>query len=181
VVLFFGDSLTDGYTLGTSVAYPALIARQLQKQNSELTVVNAGRSGDTTEEALARLPGYLRSYQVAHFMVALGANDAFKEISVARTEQALRTILKGVSELHPAATLTVAGIVPLTEVSPAFADSYEEMYRRVAADFSASLIPSLLEGVTGNAALLMRDGIHPNALGQERVAATVWDVMGPLL
>lgn len=184
ILLFLGDSLTDGYTLGTAVAYPRLIEGRLQNEGISLTVVNAGRSGDTAEQALDRLQALLENRSVldsgvAHFMVALGANDAFQGLPVDRTDSALRSILQKVKTEYPKATLTVAAIVPLRPMSPEFEADFAAMYRRIATDFSATLIPSLLEGVTGNSNLLMRDQIHPNKAGQAEIAKIVWQALAP--
>jgi acyl-CoA thioesterase-1 len=186
ILLFLGDSLTDGYTLGTSVAYPKLIEGRLQSEGLSLAVVNAGRSGDTAEQALKRLQSLLESRsvldsEVAHFMVALGANDAFHALPITRTDLALRSILQKVKTKFPEATFTVAAIVPLRPMTPEFEANFAAMYRKIAADFSATLIPSLLEGVTGNSSLLMRDQIHPNEAGQAAIAKIVWQALAPKL
>lgn len=183
-LLFLGDSLTDGYTLGTSTAYPKLIEERLRSRGLSLPVINAGRSGDTAEQALNRLRALLESRTVvnsgvAHFMVALGANDVFREVPIGRTDFALRSILREVKGRYPDATLTVAGIVPLRPIKPELEANFAAMYRRIADDFSATLIPSLLEGVTGNSNLLMRDKIHPNRAGQAEIAETVWRALAP--
>lgn len=186
VFLILGDSLTDGFTLGTSIAYPKLIEARLRSEGRALSVVNAGRSGDTAEEALQRLPAVLNQHAVResvvdHFMVALGANDAFHELPIARTEAALRSILSEIRNSYPHATLAVAGVEPLRPMAPRFEDDFAAMFERVATDFSATLIPSLLKGVTGNPDLLMHDLIHPNRAGQKRIAETVWQALAPTL
>lgn len=180
VVLFLGDSLTDGYTLGTRRAYPAFIERKISAAGLPFAVVNAGRSGDTAQEALQRLPQYL-DRPVAVFMVALGANDAFQGLPIEHSEGALRSILASVKERHPRVRLVVAGVEPLSEMPHDFEQEFAAMFARVAGDFSASFIPSLLAGVTGTAELNLSDGIHPNERGNETIAATVWSSLEPLL
>jgi len=43
------------------------------------------------------------------------------------------------------------------------------------------LIPFLLEGVAGDPALNLADGIHPNVEGHRKIAASIWPVIEPVL
>jgi acyl-CoA thioesterase-1 len=173
VVLFLGDSLTDGYTLGSEKSYPALIQQKINAAGLNFYVVNGGKSGDTAEEALQRLPDFLNA-PISVFMVALGANDASRNLPIPRTETALRSILSLVQKRHPNARLIVAGIEPLRPVPADFETEFRRMFARVADDFSATLIPSLLEGVAGDSTLNLADGIHPNENGAIKISKTLW-------
>ncbi len=180
VILFLGDSLTDGYTLGRDKSYPALIQQKISATGLHFSVVNAGKSGDTAEEALQRLPRSL-GQPVAVFMVALGANDAFRNLPISRTETALRSILTLVQKQHPNAHLVVAGVKPLRAMPSQFEAEFAAMYTRVAKDLSATLIPSLLTGVAGDPTLNLSDGIHPNEDGTLKISEAVWSSLQSIL
>src|SRR5262249_30203050 len=87
-IVFFGDRLTAGFGLDPTQAYPALIQAKLRETGLDYEVVNAGISGDTTSGGVARLDWVLRR-PVDVFVVALGANDGLRGISLAETRQNL--------------------------------------------------------------------------------------------
>src|SRR5512141_2411355 len=81
LVAFLGDSLTEGWGVPTDQAYPAILARELARHGRPIRSLNAGRSGDTVAQGLARLPGVLRQGPDV-LVVALGVNDALRGMSV---------------------------------------------------------------------------------------------------
>src|SRR5512134_2261679 len=91
-VAFLGDSLTEGWGLSADEAYPALLARELARRGRPIRALNAGRSGDTVAQGLARLPGVLQESPDV-LVVALGTNDALRGLSVEEAERDLRRIL----------------------------------------------------------------------------------------
>ncbi|MGE5125192.1 MAG: GDSL-type esterase/lipase family protein, partial [Betaproteobacteria bacterium] len=93
LVAFLGDSLTSGWRLREEQAYPALVARELARRGRRIRVVNAGRSGDTAEQGLARLPSVLRTRPDV-LVVALGINDALRGLPVEAAEAALVRIVE---------------------------------------------------------------------------------------
>jgi acyl-CoA thioesterase-1 len=66
-------------------------------------------------------------------------------------------------------------------LGPTYTRRFRETFRELALAYDAALVPFLLEGVAAETAMNIEDGIHPNAVGHERIAATVWSVLGPLL
>src|SRR5258707_14418601 len=80
-VLVFGDSLSDGFMLQRSEAYPALLARKLQAAGLNFQVTNASASGGTTQGGLERLPPHL-NHRIDIFILELGINDAFRALPV---------------------------------------------------------------------------------------------------
>ncbi|MFP5467451.1 MAG: SGNH/GDSL hydrolase family protein [Gammaproteobacteria bacterium] len=77
-VVAFGDSLTAGEAF---VSPPNLwvqhVQRQLNVDGIEATVYNEGRGGETSSEALTRLPGVLARYKPTHIILAHGTNDLY--------------------------------------------------------------------------------------------------------
>ena len=80
-ILVFGDSLSDGFMLKRSEAYPALLAKKLQSAGLKFQVTNASASGGTTQGGLERLPPHLK-HRIDIFILELGINDAFRGLSV---------------------------------------------------------------------------------------------------
>src|SRR5687767_5276521 len=109
-ILFFGDSLTAGYGLPQSQAYPALIQQMLQQENyTDYQVINAGLSGDTTASGLHRLDKWLNQ-DVAIFVLALGANDGLRGIPTRETTINLQEILDKVKRKWPDAKIILSGM-----------------------------------------------------------------------
>ena len=177
-VAFLGDSLTAGLGLPESQAYPALVQARLRAEGLPWTVVNAGVSGDTTAGGLARLD-WLYRRRIDVLVVALGANDGLRGLPLKETEANLRAILRrGRKE---GSRLVLAGMQMPENLGPEYRRGFEGLFPRVAKEEGAQLIPFLLAGVAMDPALNQPDGIHPNAEGARRVAATVWTILEPEL
>src|SRR5437879_10212093 len=76
-ILVFGDSLSDGFMLKRSEAYPALVAKKLHAAALDFQVTNASAAGGTTEGGLERLPPHLK-HRIDIFILELGINDSFR-------------------------------------------------------------------------------------------------------
>jgi acyl-CoA thioesterase-1 len=92
LVAFIGDSLTSGWRLPEEEAYPALVARALAARGRRIRVVNAGVSGDTAAQGLARLPAVL-ALRPDVLVVALGVNDGLGAGPLEEAEAALGRIV----------------------------------------------------------------------------------------
>src|SRR4051794_10297559 len=91
-ILVFGDSLSDGFMLKRSEAYPAVLAKKLQVAGLSFQVTNASASGGTTQGGLERLPPHLK-HRIDIFILELGINDAFRGLSVDEIESNLQQII----------------------------------------------------------------------------------------
>lgn len=171
LVAFLGDSLTSGYKVPESQAYPAHVQRALRAKGRKLRVLNAGVSGDTVAQGLKRLPAVLRRKPDV-LVVALGINDGLRGLPPEVTEVGLRQVLT----LAQAARVRVllAGLrIPPARHGEDHARRFGEIYPRLAAEFRVPLVPDLLEGVGGQPALNFSDGLHPTVEGQKRLAENV--------
>jgi acyl-CoA thioesterase-1 len=179
-VAFLGDSLTSGWRLPEAEAYPALVARALAARGRPIRVVNAGVSGDTAAQGLARLPGVLE-LRPDVIVVALGANDGLGPGPLEEAEAALGRIVlearaRGVRVLLVGIRLGVGPDAPRVGARAGDeerASRLAETYARLAATHRVPLVPDLLAGVAGEAELLFPDRLHPNAAGQQRLAHNV--------
>jgi acyl-CoA thioesterase-1 len=170
-IAFLGDSLTAGYGLDASEAYPSLIQDRLRAAGLDFEVVNAGVSGDTSAGGLSRIDWSLDG-DVRVLVVALGANDALRGLGTAELERNLgRTIERAKQR---GARVILAGMEAPPNLGPAYTSAFRAVYRDLASRHGVALIPFLLAGVAGDARLNQVDGIHPNAAGAQGVAALVW-------
>ena len=177
-VAILGDSLTAGYGLEESQAYPALVQQALRASHPQWTVINAGVSGDTSTGALRRIAWVLKA-KPELVLIAIGANDGLRGQPLDQLEANLRAIIAKVAAAG--STPLLAGMRLPTNLGTDYRERFAAIYTRIAADTGTPLLPFLLEGVAMDPALNQADGIHPNAAGQERVAANVLDFMLPRL
>jgi len=179
-ILCFGNSITAGYNLDPEYAYPAVLEKKLKKQGYEVRVVNAGLSGETSAGGLERINWILRR-SIDVFILELGGNDGLRGLPLEQTRKNLQGIIDRVRSEYPEAGIVIAGMMVPPNMGERYGNEFVAMYPELARRNNASLIPFLLEGVGGNPALNMPDGIHPNAEGHEIVAEHVMKVIKPLL
>jgi acyl-CoA thioesterase-1 len=177
-IIFLGDSLTAGYGLETDQAFPALVAAALQAEGWQGKVVNAGVSGDTTAGGLQRT-GWVLRQNPDILVVGLGGNDGLRGLDLAATEANLRAIVR--KGKAAGAKVLLLGMQIPPNYGPAYTESFAAMFPRIAREEEVPLLPFLLEGVGGDAALNQADGIHPTIEGQKILARTVLAALRPLL
>jgi acyl-CoA thioesterase I len=167
-VVAFGDSLTAGYGAGEGEDYPSRLAAM-----SGIPVVNAGRSGDTTESALQRLDADVLERDPRIVIVGLGGNDYLRGEPIAATEANLRTIVKRIQEKG-------AMVVLLGFRFPSLNANYQKMYERVAGEERCLLVDRSLKGILTDPKL-RSDSIHPNAQGYALMAERIAPPLKKLL
>lgn len=175
-VLVLGDSLSAGYGLKRSSAYPALLSEKAEAAGFDLVVMNAGVSGDTTAGGLRRLPALLH-HHVDVLVLELGINDAFRGVPVAQIESNLQQIIDLTRKRYPQAHVVIAGMQLPQAAGEDYLAKFGAIFGELARRNDAELVPFLLEGVAGNPALNQNDMIHPNATGQKILATNVWPVL----
>jgi acyl-CoA thioesterase I len=180
IILFLGDSITAGYGLDPSQAYPALIQEKIDAKGWQFKVVNAGQSGDTSAGGLSRTDWLLRS-PVDVLVLELGGNDGLRGLPVETTRKNLQAIIDRTRAKYPAAKIVLAGMMVPPNMGRDYGQKFQAIFRDIAKKNQAALIPFVLEGVGGVRDLNLSDGIHPSAKGQEIVAANVWKVLEPVL
>ena len=179
-ILVLGDSLAAGYGLQIDEAFPALLAKQATEVGLEIEVINAGVSGDTTAGGLRRLEPLLDK-PIDVMIVELGANDALRGFPAETVEANLNAIIETARKRYPELEVIIAGMQLPPILGFGFSKDFGKVFPRVAKAHDAELIPFLLDGVGGVAALNQRDRIHPTAKGQQVLADNVWRVLGPML
>lgn len=177
-IVFLGDSLTAGLGLVETQAYPGLLQERMDAEGFKFEVVNAGVSGDTSAGGLRRLDWSLQE-DVRVLVVALGANDGLRGLSVADMKQNLGRIIEAARA--KGVLVILAGMEAPPNYGAEYAASFRQAYRELALHYRVQFIPFLLDKVAGQPALNQADGIHPNPQGAAIVADTVWTVLKPLL
>jgi acyl-CoA thioesterase-1 len=175
-ILFFGNSLTAGYGLELSQAFPALIQKRLDSLGLPYRAINAGLSGETTAGGKGRIDWLLRQ-KVTIFVLELGENDGLRGIPTKETRRNLQDIIDRVKSKYPDVKIILAGMQIPPNMGPQYAAEFRDIYRNLAQKNGTALIPFLLEGVGGIARLNLPDGIHPTVEGHKIVMENVWKVL----
>lgn len=170
MVLALGDSLYAGYGLQSGQSLPDALQTRLRGQGIDATFVNAGVSGDTTAAGLRRLV-----YTLDHLdrtpdlvLLGLGGNDVLRQVDPAETRANLNAMLKELQRRHIPVVLT--GMMAPPNLGPDFGTRFNTIWPELARTYHAALYPFILDGVIGNRALMLPDGVHPNAQGVGRIA-----------
>jgi len=178
-ILVLGDSLSAGFGLRSSEAYPALLTEKLRAASLEFEITNASQSGGTTAGGLQRLPAHLKR-KIDIFILELGINDAFTGVPIAQIRSNLQAIIDMVKARYPNARIIIAGMQLPNYAEDDYVLAFGRTYADLAAKNSAALVPYLLEGVGGDPLLNQPDHVHPNAAGQKILAENVWRILEPI-
>jgi len=177
-ILFFGDSLTAGYGLELSQAFPALIQQKIDSLGLNFKVVNAGLSGETTASGKNRVAWVLKQ-KVDIFVLELGGNDGLRGIDPNETKANLQQIIDTVKEKYPQATIMMTGMEAPPNMGEAYTSKFRNIFKNLADNNKVGFIPffQFLGKVAGNSKLNLPDGIHPTAAGHKIVANNLWKVL----
>ncbi|HKB22837.1 MAG TPA: arylesterase [Methyloceanibacter sp.] len=178
VIVALGDSLTAGLGLLQSESFPAKLEATLKAQGRNVTVVNAGVSGDTVSAALDRLAWALPPNTSA-VIVELGGNDALKGLPPAQIEASLAKIIERVKA--KGLPVLIAGMESPRNMGKDYVDQFHGIYRDLAERYGALLYPFFLDGVALDPGLMQEDGIHPNAKGVDRIVQGILPKVDELL
>ncbi len=177
LVVAFGDSLYAGYGLDAGEGFAPELQRQLGADGVAVTVFNAGVSGDTSTAGRARLAFMLDGLpkKPTLVIVGLGGNDLLRGIEPSVTRANLDAILAELKRRDIPAMLT--GMRAPPNMGPEFVRNFEAIYPELAREYGAALYPFFFEGIYGNSALFLPDGIHPTAEGIDAVVDRVAPVV----
>jgi len=174
-ILILGDSLTEGYGIPPTDAYPYLLQAKLNANlpadSQPYEVINGGVTGSTTSGGATRIDWYLKS-PPDFLIIALGGNDGLRGIAPQQTKNNLRKIIQKAQQIN--IPVLLAGMkLPPNYGSPYLKD-FENIFPQLADELEVYLLPFLLEGVGGNPKMNLPDRIHPNSAGHQIMCETVY-------
>ncbi|MCA0028995.1 MULTISPECIES: arylesterase [unclassified Mesorhizobium] len=161
-IVGFGDSLMAGYGLGPDEGFTDRLQAALRARGRDVTVANAGVSGDTSSGGLARLDWSVPD-GTQLVILELGANDMLRGVSPDITRKNLDTMLAKLKERKIAVLL--AGMRAAPNLGADYQNAFDVIFPELAAKYGVTLYPFFLDGVAGQSALQLEDGLHPNAKG----------------
>ena len=129
---------------------------------------------------MERLDWLLRN-KIDVLVLELGGNDGLRGLPVEGTRKNLQAIIDRTRVKYPAVQIVIGGMKVPPNMGSQYSQSFEAIYPELAKKNKAVLIPFILEGVGGVAALNFPDRIHPTAKGHAMIAETVWKALEPVL
>lgn len=178
-LLVLGDSLSAGYQMPADKSWPTLLPKILAQQSQPTKVINASISGDTSGNALARLPQLLTQYKPDIVLIELGANDGLRGFAPKILRNNLSQIITLIKEV---------GSQPLLmqiEIPPNYGKRYNELfsktYPKLSQSFNVPLLPFFLIDIIVKPQLMMKDGLHPTAEAQPLIAQFMAQQLKPYL
>lgn len=173
-IVFLGDSITAGFGLEKSAAYPSLIQELAKQQGLQWQCINAGLSGDTTTGGVRRIKMLIKR-PTDLIIVALGGNDGLRGIAPAATQKNLLEIIETIQKKQPKAKIILAGIEVPANMGAAYKEKFLATFKEVARKTEVNFYPSLIEGISGDPKMNQTDMIHPNQEGQKVIATELFE------
>jgi acyl-CoA thioesterase-1 len=158
----FGDSLMAGYELPADAAFPAQLEKALKLKGYDVAITNAGVSGDTSADGLARLDWSIPD-GTDGVILELGANDALRGLSPDETLKNLDGILTALAKRN--IPVLMAGILAPPNMGEDYARRFNAIFTTLAEKHNVVLYPFFLDGVVMDESLKLKDGMHPNEKG----------------
>jgi acyl-CoA thioesterase-1 len=169
-IVALGDSLVAGFGLRAADSFPARLKKALAAKGLAVEISNAGVSGDTATDGLARLDWSVPEGTDA-VILELGANDALRGIDPAATRKALDAILRRLRERR--IPVLVCGMLAPRNLGTAYTQAFDAIFPELAAAYNVLLYPFFLQGVAIDPALNQRDGMHPSAAGVDVIVRRI--------
>jgi acyl-CoA thioesterase-1 len=178
VVVALGDSLTSGPGLRPQETYPSLLQKRISDAGRNYNVTNAGVSGDTSSQALARfdealVPG------TRILVLAIGINDGLRGVPIESVERNISTMIERAQSRGIRVLLCAMEAPPVRGFG--YTLQFHQLFVGLAERHSVPLVPFFLAGIIGNDTLDLNETLHPNAAGHRIIADTIWPHLRPML
>lgn len=165
-IVGLGDSLMAGYQLDAGQSFPEKLEAALKARGHDVVIANAGVSGDTSAGGLSRLDWSVPD-DTDLVILELGANDMLRGIAPQVTEDNLTAMIERLNQRN--IDVVLAGMVAAPNLGADYAAQFNPIFPKMAARYDVPLYPFFLDGVAAERALLLEDGMHPNAAGVDRM------------
>jgi acyl-CoA thioesterase-1 len=166
-IVGLGDSLMAGYELPPEDSFPARLEQMLREKGYDVVITNAGVSGDTSADGLARIDWSVPD-GTSGVILELGANDALRGLSPKQTRDNLQAAIERLKERK--IPVLLVGIYAPPNMGSDYETGFNPIYKDLAAEYKLPLYPFFLDGVATQPGTQLKDGMHPNAEGTKIMA-----------
>ncbi|GLO63630.1 arylesterase [Vibrio sp. MACH09] len=172
-LLVLGDSLSAGYQMPATSAWPNLLAKDLEQKGFDYTVINASISGDTTGNGLDRLPDLLKQHEPTWVLIELGANDGLRGFHPNLINKNLQHIITISQQAEAKVALMQIQVPP--NYGKRYSQAFSNIYPKLANEYQLPLLPFFLEQIILKDEWMKQDGLHPEEVAQPWIASYVAD------
>jgi acyl-CoA thioesterase-1 len=169
-IVALGDSLTAGLGLAEQDAFPAKLQRALAAKGIAVTISNAGVSGNTVSDGLARLDWSVPAGTDA-VILELGANDALRGLDPALTRRALNEILSALAKRN--IPVLLCGMLAPPNLGADYGRTFNAIFPDLAKQYGLVFYPFFIDGIVADRKLNQHDGLHPTAAGVDVIVAKI--------
>ncbi|WP_137930364.1 arylesterase [Mesorhizobium comanense] len=169
-IVGFGDSLMAGFGLGPDEGFTDRLQAALRSRGRDVTVANAGVSGDTSSGGLARLDWSVPD-GTQLVILELGANDMLRGVAPDITRKNLDQMLGRLKQRG--IPVLLAGMRAAPNLGADYQTAFDAIYPELAKKYDVALYPFFLDGVAGQPGLQLEDGMHPNAKGVDQMVERI--------
>jgi len=178
-LLIYGDSISAGYGMEPDKQWAENLKLIFNEKNLDIEIVNRSVSGETTGGGLSRIKPILEKLQPKYLLLELGGNDALRGYPPSRILNNLKAIIEIAKENQVKVFLMQIKILP--NYGKRYQEQFESIFPKVAKENDIILIPFMLNDIALDKALMLPDGIHPNADAQPLIAKYVFKSLEPHL
>lgn len=177
-IVALGDSLMAGYQLEPGRSFPEKLEEALKARGHDVVIANAGVSGDTTGGGLERLDWSIPD-GTDLVLLGLGANDMLRGLRPDLTQANLSRMVESLQARG--IEILLVGMLAAPNLGSDYGERFNAIYPRLAEEYGLTLYPFFLDGVAGEAPLLLDDGMHPNAEGVEQMVERILPAVEEML
>ena len=178
-LLIYGDSISAGYGMEPDKQWAENLKQIFNEKNLNIEIVNRSVSGETTGGGLSRIKPILEKLQPKYLLLELGGNDALRGYPPSRILNNLKAIIEIAKENQVKVFLMQIKILP--NYGKRYQEQFESIFPKVAKENGIILLPFMLNDIALDKALMLPDGIHPNADAQPLIAEYVFKSLEPHL
>ena len=178
-LLIYGDSISAGYGMEPDKQWAENLKLIFNEKNLDIEIVNRSVSGETTGGGLSRIKPILEKLQPTYLLLELGGNDALRGYPPSRILNNLKSIIEIAKENQVKVFLMQIKILP--NYGKRYQEQFESIFPKVAKENDTILLPFMLNDIALDKALMLPDGIHPNADAQPLIAEYVFKSLEPHL
>lgn len=177
-LLIIGDSLSAGYGIKIEQSWPALLQEKLNEQSLNIKVHNASISGQTSSEGVRQIDQLLQLTQPKVVILALGANDGLRGLSITQMQSNLEQMIK--KSLRANAQVLLIGIRVPSNYGRRYGEMFSQSFEALAKDNMTSFVPFLLTPIeriitdSNRSEYIQADGLHPTAQSQPLILEHLW-------
>ena len=178
-LLIYGDSISAGYGMEPNKQWAENLKLIFNEKNLDIELVNRSVSGETTGGGLSRIKPILEKLQPKYLLLELGGNDALRGYPPSKISNNLKAIIEIAKENQVKVFLMQIKILP--NYGKRYQEQFESIFPKVAKENDIILLPFMLNDIALDKALMLPDGIHPNADAQPLIAEYVFKSLEPHL